>query len=96
MKRAYLVYLGWTLLGILAVTALGVYEDRWPDPNEKFGNPVVFVAFVFAPGVLLGWLAGLGLVALFRKAHPLLAGSLAFGGAILVAAGLSMLQMTFF
>ena len=96
MKRAYLVYLAWTVLGILALTAIGVHEHLHPDPDEKFGNPIVFIMVVFAPCYLLGWLAGLGLVALFRDLHPALRGSLAYGGAILTTVALGMLYMKFF
>ncbi|GAA1721849.1 hypothetical protein ACFTSF_38770 [Kribbella sp. NPDC056951] len=93
MKTAYLVYLGWTLFGILAVIALGVHADRHPAPNEMFGNPVSFAVLALSPGILLGWLAGLVLVALFRHLHPVLDGSLAYGGALLVAIGVSVIQM---
>lgn len=96
MKFAYLAYLGWTLLGILAAIALGVHEHWHPDPSDKFGNPVVFTAFVFSPSILLGWLAGLGLVALFRDLHPALAATLSYGGATLTAAGLAVLQLALF
>ncbi|MET7276593.1 hypothetical protein ABZS29_00075 [Kribbella sp. NPDC005582] len=96
MKLAYLVYLGWTVLGILAVLSLGVHEHLYPDPNQQFGNPVVFAALIFAPSILLGWLAGLGLVALFRDSHPALGGTLAYGGAALVAVGLGVLELHLF
>jgi peptidoglycan/LPS O-acetylase OafA/YrhL len=96
MKNSYLVYLGWTALGVLAVIALGVHEHLRPDPNEKFGNPVVFIGFIFFPSILLGWLAGLGLTALFHHLHPAVAGTLAYGGAIIATAGLAILQQKIF
>jgi len=96
MKLAYLVYLGWTALGILAVLTLGVHEHLYPDPNQKFGNPVVFAALIFFPSIMLGWLAGLGLVAVYRDSHPVLGGSLAYGGAALITVGLGVLEMHLF
>jgi hypothetical protein len=96
MKNSYLVYLGWTALGILGAAALGLAKQRWPGSNDNFGNPVVFTAFIFFPAILLGWLAGLGLVALFHHLHPALAGSLAYGGAVIATAGLAVLELQIF